>query len=309
MKNIAILGASGYIGRSIMNEFASIEGLVLYAFSRSKEKVLPYIDENLVRSKKIQIFEYNDFLNHSYDLVINCTGIGNPAIFKKDTHAIFEVTEYFDNLIIQYLKNNLNTISVNLSSGAVYGINNAEPVSEETKSQLNINSISPADCYSIAKINSEAKHRSLKDLNIVDLRIFSFFSRFVDVDAGFLLSDIVKALKTNQIFQTSDTDIVRDFITPHDLVQAIKCVANQKVINDCFDVYSLDSITKFEVLKYFKERQGLKYEIAENNRVTSPTGNKNEYFSKNKKLGSLGYIPKFSSLSGIEDEMQYIEHD
>lgn len=307
MKNIAILGASGYIGRSIISELTSIDGSTVYLFSRSKEKLVSFVEGLSIVDGKTQILEYDDFIKYSYDLVINCTGIGNPSILKKEPHAIFEVTEYFDNLIIQYLKSNLETTYINLSSGAVYGINNTEPVSEETKFQLNINNISSADYYSIAKINSEAKHRSLKDLNIVDLRVFSFFSRFVDINVGFLLSDIVKDLKNNQVFQTSSTDITRDFITPIDLVQAIKCVANQKVINDYFDVYSLTHVTKFEVLKYFKEKFGLKYEIVENNQVISPTGNKNEYFTKNKKLGSLGYVPRYSSLSGIEEEMQYIE--
>ena len=40
--------------------------------------------------------------------------------------------------------------------------------------------------YALSKINSEIKHRKLKHLNIIDLRLFSFFSRFMNLKSKFL---------------------------------------------------------------------------------------------------------------------------
>ena len=56
------------------------------------------------------------------------------------------------------------------------------PVDESTYSKWGINHISEADYYGIAKLNSEVKLRALKDLNIVDLRVFGYFSRFIDLE-------------------------------------------------------------------------------------------------------------------------------
>lgn len=310
MKNIAILGSTGYIGKSIIPHLMLMEDVNLYLFSRSEDRVSAFIKSCKLPEHKntaIEVCGYEKFEAFSYDLIINCAGIGNPNVLKNNVSAIFEITEHFDTLIINYLKNHTSATYLNLSSGAVYGSTNAGPFSATSKSSLQINELNQSEYYSIAKINSEAKHRALKDLNIVDIRIFSFFSSFVDIDAGFLLSDIVRSLKNKVPFETSNSDIARDFITPTDLVQAIKIILNTKKINDCFDIYSLAPTTKFEILKLFSEKFNLEVKVKDGAGLVSPTGSKNEYYPINKKFEALGYYPKHSSLSGIEAEFNDIK--
>jgi len=137
-----------------------------------------------------------------YDVVINCVGVGRPEKIEEVGFDIFSITEKFDNLVIDYLQKNRKCIYINFSSGAVYGKNFKRPVDQGSISSLNVNSIDISDAYSLAKINSEAKHRALQGYNIVDIRIFSYFSRDIDLNAKFLLSEAMSSIKDNKTLFT-----------------------------------------------------------------------------------------------------------
>jgi nucleoside-diphosphate-sugar epimerase len=96
----------------------------------------------------------------------------------------------------------------------------------------------------------EAKHRSLNSYRIVDLRVFGFFSAFIDLNSKYLLTDIIKHIKTGEIRHTSADNIVRDYVHPEDCLQLIKLCLRENVINNVYDVYSLKPAAKFEILGY-----------------------------------------------------------
>ena len=299
MKNIAILGATGYIGKTLTYEFISEDKDNLFLFSRSVDKLKVFKN-----NKNIKILNYKKFNSLNYDVIINCTGIGDPNILRKDLNAIFKTTEEMDNMVLSYLVKNKKSIYVNLSSGAAYGDSFNKKIDENSKATFNLNNFKVSEFYSIAKINSEAKHRPLKDFNIVDLRVFAFFSRFVDVEVGFLMSEIVSCLKNKKTFVTDDNNLKRDYITGKDLLNLIRLIIKKGRINDSFDVYSLSPVSKFELISFLKKKYDFKYEIIKGDKINKT---KNFYFSNNKKAEKvLGYIPKFSSKTGIDSEIKYI---
>ena len=83
----------------------------------------------------------------------------------------------------------------------------------------------------------------------------------------------------------------------------IKKVIKKGKINDFFDVYSAKQVSKFEVLKFLEKKYGLKYSIK---KVSQKEDNltKRIYFSKNTKAKSIGYLPEFTSLGGIQREIE-----
>jgi nucleoside-diphosphate-sugar epimerase len=279
MKKVAVLGARGYIGRSLVE--------VMQADDRYQ--IVPYSRSGGISGIK-PIAEFNE---HVYDVVINCTGIGDPMVLKSNPAAVFQVTEEMDALLLNYIKKNPATLCIHLSSGAVYN-------------NIDANSVTPADFYSLAKIHSEAKHRAEAHLPIVDLRIFSFFSHLVDPNLSFFISDVIRCIQNKHVLETDPLDIMRDYITPKDLCLLINCVIQKENLNDFFDVYSIAPISKFELLRFFESKYDLKYVIKNDEGKNSPTGIKAQYFSKNKKAESLGYLPQYSSLTGIESEMDKI---
>lgn len=303
MKNIAILGVTGYIGKSLLAEFfLEKNNNKLFLFSRSEIKIKNLLNNNFNESdfRVCSLVEFNKF---NYDVVINFAGMGDPSDLKKDPKNIFKVTEEVDNMVISYLEKKPKTLYINLSSGAVYGDNFNKPINEKTRTILNINNLKISEYYSVAKINAEAKHRSMSNLNIADLRVFAFFSRFVDINAGFLMSEVVDCIKNKKVFQTNNTNIVRDYVSPSDLFSLIKLIIEKGNINESFDVYSLKSISKFQLLSFLEKKYGLKYEIKESLSKDNKIISKNIYYSKNQKAKDLGYKPLLSSIKCIENEV------
>lgn len=304
MKKIAILGATGYIGKSLLREFFDDkEKCQLFLFSRSKDKIKDLL-KNKPKEYAIRACSYNEFSSLDCDVVINCTGIKSLSSLKQNPTEVFRVTEEIDDMVIGYLRRKPKTLYINLSSGGVYGHygNYKKPIDSKTKAILNVNNISPAEYYSIAKINSEAKHRSMPDFNIVDLRVFAFFGRFVGTNPGFLMPEIIDCIRNKKIFKTNEINIIRDYITPKDLFSLIMKVIKKQKINDFFDVYSKKPVSKLELLAFLEKKYGLKYSIKKAKGKDS-VSTKKIYYSKNKKAAAIGYIPEYTSLKGIQFEV------
>lgn len=309
---IAILGATGYIGKSLVNEFLQDENFEVSLFVRSRSKLEKFIEDLKSKNKKIlnnyHIEDIDNFLVGKYEVIVNCIGISDPKILKERPEEIITLTEKFDNLVLKYLESNRATKYINLSSGAAYGKNASQAVNENTPSIIDINNIKEANLYSIAKIHSEAKHRSLKNLQIIDLRVFAFFSQFVDLSAGFLMSEIAQCLVEGKVFKTTSVDIVRDFIGPEDLFNIVLHVIKFENVNDVFDVVSHAPITKLELINFLKEKYNLKVEITDQfqsqSAGQSPTGNKNTYCSTSEKLKNTGFEAKYNSIECIDGELE-----
>jgi len=304
-KKIAILGATGHIAKGLIYNFSKTRYKNIFLFARSLTRLQYFLDEINCTHKWIKK-KFDEFKKYDYDVIINCVGLGTPSKVKEAGSDVFNLTERFDNMIIEYLRGSPETLYINFSSGAVYGKDFAASVDDSTLSKWNINNISSSDYYGLTKFNSEAKHRAMKNFNIVDLRIFGYFSRFMELDTNYLLGEIILCLKNGKVLETDGKNIIRDFIHPIDLFSLVeKCIINKK-INDVFDTYSKKQITKFEILKYFKKNYGLKYTIKKNRNVSSITGNKDNYYSKSRKAGKSGYIPKFTSLDSIMQKSKKI---
>ena len=303
MKRVAILGATGYIGKSLMCEFLEAQGdYKLFLFSRSTRTMKNFV-KDVSKEGDCGVHSLDEFGSFKYDVVINCTGVGDPSLLQKDPANIFTVTEEVDSMIINYLFKNPKTTYINMSSGAVYGDNFKKPFTEKSNTVLHINALSPQEYYAIAKINAEAKHRSLPHLHIVDIRVFAFFSSFVDIKAKFLMSEIAYCIQHKKIFTTNDENIIRDYSTPKDLFALVQLILEGEKVNDAFDIYSKKAVSKFELLSFLEKKYKLQYEIIENSKKGLIVIKKN-YSSKNKKAESIGYIPKFTSLQGIEYEIE-----
>lgn len=304
-KKIAILGATGHIAKSLINGFCGTGKFELFLFARSLDCLGEFLTSiqciDAVLPKQFNKFDYAD-----YDVIINCVGIGDPRKLKNAGISIFRLTETYDNLILDYLEAHPDALYINFSSGAAHGTDFCMPVDESSCTKLDINHIVPSDFYLIAKINAEAKHRALTNLSIVDLRIFGYFSRFINLEAQYFMSEVISCVKNKKEFVTGTENIIRDYVHPHDLLFMIeKCIAKQS-LNDVFDVYSLKPVKKFEILDYFYEQYELKYTVKDNINISAATGIKEHYYSNNKKAEKIGYFPQFTSLDSIIEETRAI---
>ncbi len=300
---IAILGATSQIAQDLILSFSKNQDYIFSLFSRNVELLEKWINsENL--SDKYQVQEYSEFDNHQkFEVIINFVGIGDPIKAQKMGSDIFKITEQYDDIALDYVRCHKETKYIFLSSGAVYGGNYQEPVNKDTIATVDINNLKSTDWYTLAKLYAEAKHRSLSDLSIIDVRVFNYFSRTQNMDARFLITDIVRAIKNKEVFKTSADNIVRDFITPPDFYHLILSIINSKSINVALDCYTKSPISKFDLLDELEERFGLQYEAGKDANIVNATGVKFNYYSTNNNAKNIGYKPKNTSLKGVVEEI------
>ena len=304
MMKIAILGSTGHVGKNIIYYFSKEKNFELFLFTRDEKKLEKITLQHGIKNN-FSIRKYDEFNDSQYNVIINCVGLSDPARIEASKGEILESTRTFDILTLEYLKNFSETKLINFSSGIVYGGEFSFPITDtvlidETYNYKNIKSE-----YALSKINSEIKHRAFKHLNIIDLRLFSFFSRFMDLESKFFMSEVVSSIKENKTLFTDNTNFYRDYIHPEDLFLFIKKCVNKNSINGAFDLYSKKPIGKFEVLASLESKYGLKYKIDSGTKVINPTGFKKNYYSKSRKADLLGYKPKYSSLDTISEELPY----
>jgi nucleoside-diphosphate-sugar epimerase len=146
--------------------------------------------------------------------------------------------------------------------------------------------------YGLIKLLCEQRHRSFRDLPLVDLRLYAFFTRHMDFEQPFFMSDVMKAIRNSETLVTQTVDFYRDFAHPDDFADVIILCAEKKV-NAAYDLYSRGPIKKSEILTAFAERYGLRHSCGET--WQSLTGSKSHYFSRYEKAAELGYAPRFSS--------------
>jgi len=283
--NIAILGATSHIAQSLAYEFNKINEGKLYLFSREPNK----INKNIINNKtSIATFDY--FKDFNYDIIINCVQV---PMYSNDLSEVFLVSELFDNLIIEKILNKKSTIYFYLSSGAVYN-------------EVNVNTINDTDFYSIQKRYIEAKHRSLKNFNIVDLRLFSYFSRFATIRDHYFIDQAINCVKNKQELITDFSNMTRDFVHSSDLARLILCCVNKEKINDFFDVYSSKPITKFDLMEFFVKEYNLKCKRVDSIITSNHTGIKKDYYPLSLKAATIGYIPQYTSEETIRKEIKFL---
>lgn len=142
----------------------------------------------------------------------------------------------------------------------------------------------------------------MKDLRIVDIRLFSFFSHFADIQDGYLMTDIARALLRREPLMTTSTDLRRDYIAPTDLFALVQAM----IRSDCnivVDAYSRQSVAKMEILQTFSQNFGLQFEFSEAD-FSSPNGAANVYCSDFRRAAEFGYVPSYTALETLVEETE-----
>lgn len=302
---LAILGATSHIAKDLVASLARQTTHQCDLYMREPSLLDPEI-RAIAEQRSFALLDYARFEEAGYyDAIINFVGVGDPARAIKMGRDIFTVTEQYDNLALAYLQRNPDCRYIYLSSGAAYGTNFEAPIDETSKAVFSVNSLQPHDWYGAAKFHTECRHRALPALAIVDVRVFSYFSHRQATDARFFLSDILRALHSDNMLEVAPDDMIRDYLVPADFLQLIDKILQSAPCNDVVDCYSLAPIGKFNLLAALGDEFGLQYKIAGDQAKVNATGPKANYYSLNRKAERLfGYVPGESSSSGLLSEIR-----
>lgn len=301
---IAIFGASSYIAKDLIYSFSSNETVSLDLFGRQTEEISNWLKVNSLDNNYCAL-NYSEFSDlTSYDAIINFVGVGNPAQAIKMGAFIFDVTCQFDQIALDYLQQHPDTKYIFLSSGAVYGTNFVEPVNSGSFSCIDINTSLSNDWYSKAKLYTEIRHRSKPKFNIVDLRVFNYFSSSMNISTSYFICDVLRHIMNQEVLQTSQDNIYRDYLHLADFYQIVNCILATDKINMALDCYSKAPIDKITILEEMKEKFGLRYSFTSSNTVYPSLNYKKNYYSLNKVAESIGYFPAMTSIECLLQEAE-----
>lgn len=296
IERIAVLGANSQIALDYIESSLEKNNRELALFSRN-----PIALQYLVDSKyapKYKLLGYDQFGLGSYDLIINFVGGSDPVLIAKMGKDIFAITEQYDDLAINYLKKNKRCKYIFISSGAAYGdvFGNA-PASALTQSSFDMSNLAPNEYYGAAKYLAEKKHRSLVDLMIIDVRIFSYISKRQTLDSKLFLPQAITAIKNKTEFLTSNEEMWRDYIGLDDFSNFLESAINAFKLNGSFDCFSCSPTSKLRILELLADDFGLKIFVSSSG--ISLINAKKYYYSVNKRAEAIGYLPKYDSLDVI----------
>jgi len=295
---VAVLGATGHVGKVLTVGLARCDGIRVRAFARSADRLGAFLaSEGLAGEVVASGFEA--FADEVFDSIIDCTGISDPSRFGPHARDLLRVRHSFDDLATQYLEDHEGCRLVSMSSGAAYLSDFEEPASSGSEPCLRPDRLTSADAYGAVKAMSESCHRIAGDLPIVDLRLFGLFSPYLDLSGHYLLSDAMRALVSGTNLVTDESDVTRDYAHPDDLTALVQTVLAAPPVNGAFDVYGAEPASKFELLDALSARFGLRYEVRRAPEAVSMTGLKPCYYSTRHSAAALGYRPRFTTLECV----------
>lgn len=299
---IAIFGATSQIAKDLVLLFSETMNHDLVLFARRPAVVRRWL-VSVGLSPQFAVADFAGFRpNLHFDAIINFVGVGNPLQAAAMGSSIFDVTLDYDEMALGYLRQHPRCRYIFISSGAAYGLSFDEAADENTKSVIAINNLLPQEWYGVAKLHAECRHRALSHLPIVDIRVFNYFSRTQDISARFLITDILRAIQSGEVFVTSPINIVRDYIGPDDFCQLVSLILEAPAMNDVVDCYTKAPAQKMYLLQSMEKEFGLTFKLTDTAVGVNSTGIKVNYFSNCRKAEKFGYFPRRTAMETILGE-------
>lgn len=300
---IAILGATSQIAKDLIRSFDEHGGHKLTLHARRPAAVLDWL--NATGGPRHAVRELSALNDASrFDAVINFVGVANPEATVSLGAEILNITASVDELAMTYLARRPDCRYVFLSSGAAYCSPFEEPAREDTRCEIELNRLQPQDWYGLAKLTAECRHRASSQFSIVDLRVFSYFSRTQDMSARFLVTDMLRAIRDRTVLQTSAAQNVRDYLHPADFHALVSAVLAHAPVNTALDCYTCAPVEKWALLEAMREQFGLRFEVTRASAAVNATGSKPNYYSLDRRAAAFGYAPSLSSVDGVALEVQ-----
>lgn len=301
MLRTAVLGASGQIAKGLIAELSPRQEL--YLFSREPKSVHAFLERMCIEGK---VYGYGDFPRFHYDLVINATGPCDPKTIRENTSEVLRVTEFFDNVVVDYMVENPAVLYIFLSSGAIYRNGYQRRAGREATCEIPLNEFSGDLVYSLAKIYAEARHRALTRYKIADVRIFGYFSRYIDLSGAFFLSQVGRALVNGEGFRTTRKNFVRDYVCADDLARLIDRILESDHRNTAYDLVSAAPVSKARLLEKMVELFDLEVKIEGSGTWEFDEVEEPESLGYDATTREVGYAPRFTSIEIVEREMRAI---
>ena len=272
MTKVLVTGSRGFIGKQVIKRLKKSEILT-----------------DLIDSKRIDLKNIEEVMKlNASDVVIHLGG--------KTTKGL-EWDEYFNNNVLGTLNILEYCITKKIKkmifvSSYVYGNPKYLPIDEG-------HPIDPHNAYTKSKYLAEQLcefYAKNSDLNIIILRPFNIFGK--TLPDGFLISNLLKSIQTNEKITIVNKDSKRDFLHIDDFVDIILKIKDYNFKFEVFNVGSGKSYSFNEVIKKIEKssfkKLNLQYEENKESFIGEITADMSKLDSK------IKWVPKISFDEGLQ---------
>ena len=213
MKSVIISGASGFIGRNLINYYKNKKLNLICLSSKKNNKK----QKNIKWIKLDKNYHFLKNKKYNFDTIFISTGIGTVGKSNINKEKIRE-KKIFNNLLSFIKRNNQKCKIVFFSSYSVYG-------DVKKKSKEN-DKFKPLSSYAKNKINFEKKLQKLKNFEVIIFRLTSLYGPYLKKQ---LIWDTLQKVKQKKRMEFNGSgNELRDFIYIDDAIKAFDLLLRKK---------------------------------------------------------------------------------
>ncbi len=299
--SILVTGASGFFGKNIMEFLIYLKITALTRNITNFRVKFPILDQiNFIKLVESHIGDLNSNIEDKFNFIIHAAcdtdpdGLKNyPIEFLKENYlgieSILEIAKRSDTCSLLYL-----------SSGAVYGVQNADILcmDENSATAPNINNI--GSVYGESKRLGEmlctiyAKQHNLK-INIA--RCFSLVGPHMNFEGHYAIGNFIKNIADKEdIILKSKNEVFRSYLYSADLVIWIIKILLSDRKNEVYNVGSTRDITVKDLAKLVKQTLNSESNIIFKEGEVFNTTSSNRYVPSNSKIKGHLKVEEWTSL-------------
>ena len=262
MKNILIIGGSGYLGSNIVSKLIKNKKFNITLLSSTEDENNFGLDMNIVKGKLKDFDKINVVIKkYRIDTILHLASSILPnSSYEELLKEEIDIIVPTQNIIRLCSKKEIKFVFFS-SGGAVYGETKIKEIKET-------HPLNPISYYGFAKkriedfIQFEARNNNLKFLILRPSNPYGGYINYNNKH-GLILA-IINCIKNNKILNIYvDKNTTRDFIHIDELVDSVARLLKSKNINGCFNIgtglgTSISEICDF-FLNKFPNRFRVKY--------------------------------------------------
>lgn len=310
MKNILVIGGSGYLGRNVVKHLIDKDYCVIATYRNNPAGLAndAFIDNRFeaVKFDSIDLHSFQTLLSR-VDAVIFLAGDGSPGIVKSIKGSFSSMVEPFLSLAEVNALSFKRPLVFASSGGAVYGDVKVLPVDEATPTR-------PKSIYGFNKLICEQGLRLLNRKNSFPyccLRIGNPYGGLVtdDVSHGF-----VNVMHRNRSTDTSvtiwgDGSTVRDYIHIQDVAVSIELALshlhNGRKISPEINIGSEKGVSLLDIVHEFKRYKEINVDFKKHS--VRPDDVNKIFLDCSKAHTELQWIASISLFDWIASEYQFVK--
>ena len=289
IKKAVVTGASGFIGKSLVEYLARI-GTEVTAVD-----ILPFLKKGVCKSEVIDIAETGalDSLLDSNTVVFHMAARANVAASVKDPKSDFRDTLYGLFEVIESARKFKSRV-IFPSTVSIFDSSGALPASERSF-------VKPISPYAAAKVAGEAYCSAYHKCYGLDVRVARMFSVYGTGMTRFAIYDIIQKIRKNhsEIEVLGDGKQIRDYLYIDDAIEGLVTIATAGQPGEDYNLASGIPVKISELTKTIASLMGYPH-IKINFTGSSFAGDVPKWYADIHKIKKIGFCPKMSLEAGLK---------